>query len=366
MDLKWWPVVVVGLFTLAAATVAAALLPMAQVRRALRPLAHVERLTRLPEYARVYRLYFFSVVVTGVLLLATFLTALTASARPAGMSSSTRAFDTAYPEDVMLCVGEPVSDRTTADFLDYYASYTAQLKHADTLRIGLTSTTLRVVPLTRDYHYVADRFKSLAGLASIQQDLDGRKPVSNARRAALQRGVDEFSRRVDYVDYAPSLNDVLTLCMAGFPSHESRNEHRRQLIYLGPSALRDPSDHRPPLFSDDAVRQMATQAGVQINAVARSDIAALSTQGNDSLHAIADASGGKFFFYNPVGAAQADNGADPTLIRYLDQIRSNAPKAELPGGQVISSRSWDSPEPLLIAGVVVAALLCVSLAVLRR
>lgn len=366
MDLKWWPVVVVGLFSLAAATAAAALLPMAQVRRALRPLAHIDRLTRLPEYARVYRLYFFSVIVTAVLLVATFLTALTDSARPAGMSSSTRAFDTAYPEDVMLCVGEPVSDRTTADLLNYYAAYAAQLKQTDALRIGLTSTTLRVIPLTRDYHYVAERLKSLAGLAPIQQDLDGRKPVSNARRAALQRGVDEFSRRVDYVDYVPSLNDVLALCMTGFPSHETRSQHRRQLIYLGPSALRDPSDHRPPLFSDEAVRQMAAQAGVQINAVARSDIAALSPQSNDSLRAIADTSGGKFFLYNPVGAAQTGNGADPTLIRYLDEIRSNAPRAELPGGQVISSRSWDSPEPVLIAGVVAAALLCVALAVLRR
>lgn len=339
---------------------------MAQVRRALRPLAHIDRLTRLPEYARVYRLYFFSVVATLVLLLATFLTALTASARPSGLSSSTRAFDDAYPVDVMLCVGEPVNNSTTADFLNHYAAYAAQLKPPDPGRIGLTSTTLRVIPLTRDHQYVAERLKSLAALAPIQQDLDGRKPVSDARRAALQRGLDEFSRPVDYVDYAPTLNDVLALCMAGFPSHEVRSEHRRQLVYLGFGGLRDPSDHRPPLFSDDNIRQMSTEAGVQINAVARSDIAASSTQGNDSLHALADASGGRFFLYNPVGVAGADNGADPTLIHYLNQIQSDPPKAELPGGQVITSRSWDSPEPLLIAGVVAAALLCVSLAVLRR
>lgn len=366
MDLKWWPVVAVGLLGLAAGIAAASLLPMARVRRVLRPLAHVDRLTRLPEYARVYRLYFFSVIVTGVLLLATFLTALTASARPAGLSSSTRAFDAAYPEDVMLCVGEPVSDPTTADFLNYYAGYARRLKPADTLRIGLTSTTLRVIPLTRDHQYVARRLKSLAGLAQIQQDLDGRKPVSDARRATLQQGVDEFSRPIDYVDYAPTLDDVLALCLSGFPSHQADGEHRRQLIYLGFSALRDPSDHRPSLFSGDSVKQMAQQAGVQINAIARSDIAASSTQANDSLRAITGASGGTFFLYNPIGTALTENGSDPTLIHHLDQIRSNPPRAQLPGGSVVTSRSWDSPEPLLIAGVAAAALLCVFLAVLRR
>lgn len=366
MELKWWPVIVAGALALAAAIAAGALLPMAQVRRALRPLAHVERLTRLPEYARVYRVYFFSVVVTGVLLLATFLTALTASARPAGTASSMREFDRAYPEDVMLCIAEPVSDATTASFLRYYAASAGRLKPADTLRLGLTSTTLRVIPLTRDHQYVADRLKSLAELAPIQQDLDGRKPVSDARRDQLQRGVEEFSRPVDYVDYAPALEDVLALCMTGFPSHETSHEHRRQLVYLGFGSLRDSSDHRPPLFSAESVKRMAKEAGVQINAIARSDIAASSTQGNDSLRAMAEASGGEFFLYNPVGTALADNGTDPTLIRQLNQIRAKAPKARSPGGMVVSNRSWDAPEPFLIAGVAVAALLCVSLAMLRR
>ena len=69
MELKWWPIVVVGLACLIAATSAAALLPMARTHRVLRPLAHVDRLTRLPEYVRVYRIYFFSVILTGALLI---------------------------------------------------------------------------------------------------------------------------------------------------------------------------------------------------------------------------------------------------------------------------------------------------------
>ena len=197
VELKWWPIVVVGLACLIAATSAAALLPMARTHRVLRPLAHVDRLTRLPEYVRVYRIYFFSVILTGALLIAVFVTALTASARPTGMSSSTQAFETAHPEDVMLCVGEPVGDPTTAGFFNYYADYARSLSSLDTQRIGLTSTTLRVIPLTRDYRYATDRLRSLAKLARIQQDLDTRKPVSDADRDRPQGGDREFLPAVD-------------------------------------------------------------------------------------------------------------------------------------------------------------------------
>lgn len=366
MELRWWPLIVIGLLGLAAGTAAAALLPMARMHRVLRPLAHVDRLTRLPEYARVYRVYFYSVIVTAVLLMGTFCTALTASARPTGMSSSTRAFDSAHPEDIMLCVGERVNDPTTADFFNYYADYAKQLKAIDAQRIGLTSTTLRVIPVTRDSHYLADHLKSLGRLARIQQDLDTHKPVSDADGTALKAGIDDFSHPLAYVDYAPSVDDVLALCMTGFPSYQSKSGHRRQLVYIGYSSFRDPADRRPTLFTSDAVKQMADQGGIQINAIARSDVAAPSTHDNDSLRASAEASGGKFFLYNPAGTAATDAGTDPTLSRCLDEIRYNTPKVQLPGGVVVTSRSWDSPEVLLIASVAAAALLCLSLAVLRR
>ena len=364
----------VGLLCLAAATTAAAVLPMARVRRVLRPLAHVDRLTRLPEYARVYRVYFFSVLVTGVLLLVTLLTALTAGARPTGLSSSRQALDTAYPEDVMLCVGQPVSDAATASFLRYFAAYTQRLKPQDSIRIGLTSTTLRVIPLTRDHRYAADRLGSLAGLAQIRQEVDAREAVSEADRARLDTGTEEFSRPVTYVDYAPTVNDVLALCMTGFPSHEAVSGHRRQLIYLGSSTLRDPSDHRRSLFSDESLKQLAGQKGVQVNAIARSDNVASSTTDNDRLRATVEASGGKFFSYNPAGAANSDpagtpgpgSGTDPTLSHYLDRIRADPPEVKLSGGEVVASSSVDSPETVLIASIAAAGLLCLSLAVQRR
>jgi hypothetical protein len=364
VELKWWPVLYVGLLFLAVAIAAAALFPMARARRVLRPLAHVDRLTRLPEYVRVHRLYLLSVVATGVLLLATFLAALTASARPTGLASSRKAFDAAHPEDIMLCVGEPVSDPTTAEFLRYYATDARRLTPQDTRRIGLTSTTLRVIPVTRDHGYVADRLESLSRLARIRQDVDARKPVSEADGAALQAGVEGFSRPVGYVDYAPTVEDVLALCMTGFPSYQAESGHRRQLIYLGYSAFRDPSDHRPSLFSGDSLKRMAEQEGVQVNAIARSDIAASSTADIDSLRATAEATGGKFLLYNPAGTADA--AVDPTLSHYLDRIGADAPNAQLPGGKVITSLSADSPEALLIASVVAAGLLSLALAVLRR
>jgi hypothetical protein len=366
MELRWWPLVFVGLLCLAAGIAAAALLPMARMHRVLRPLAHVDRLTRLPEYGRVYRVYFYSVVVTAVLLLANFCTALTATARPTGMSSSTRAFDSAHPEDIMLCVGQRVNDPTTADFLNYYAGFAKQLKVSDTLQIALTSTTLRVIPMTRDHQYLADHLRSLARLARIQQDLDTHKPVSDADSTALKTGIDDFSRPLAYVDYAPSVDDALALCMTGFPAYQSKSGHRRQLVYIGYSAFRDPADHRSTVFNSDNVKQMADQGGIQINVIARSDIAAASTHDNDSLRATAEASGGKFLLYNPAGTAASDAGVDPTLSHYLDEIRADTPKVQLPDGVVLTSRSWDSPEMLLIASIAVAALLCLSLAVLRR
>lgn len=367
MDLKWWAVIVVGLAGLTLSVLAAVLLPMARIDRVLRPLAHVDRLTRLPEYARVYRVYFLSVILAAVLLVATFLFALTATARPSGWASAERAFDTMHPEDIMLCVGEQASDPTTAGFFNYFAGQAGSPGHSlGSARIGLTSSTLRVIPLTRDYGYVADRLDSLAKLARIQQDLDTGKQVSELDRDTLEYGVSAFSRPVTYVDYAPSVTDVLALCMTGFPAYQDRSGHRRQLIYLGYSTFKDPADERASLYSTDDVKKLADQSSVQLNVIVRSDVASSSTADNDALRALANATGGKFALYNPAGTAAVGSGTDPTLGGQLDQIRRNPPTVQLPGNKFLSSRSVDSPETVLIGAVVAAALLAVALAVLRR
>lgn len=363
MEMRWWPVIIAGVICLAVCVAAAALLPMAKVRRVLRPLAHVDRLTRLPEYARVYRIYFLSMIITGVLLLSTFAAALVTSARPIGLSSTTKEFDAQHPEDIMLCVGEPVTDPTTANFLNYYAQ---QSKSYDEQRIGLTSASLRVVPLTRDHRFAAERFEYFAKLARIQQDLDTNQPTSDADRAQLQAGIEKFSQSITYVDYARSVEDILALCMTGFPSFEGKSTHRRSLVYIGYSALRATDEARAPLYTEQAVKNMAVSAGVQINAISRSDVAESSPQANETLRSIAESTGGTFSLYNPAGTAQADSGADAPLTRILDTIRDNPPDAVLPGGKLVSSRTWDSPALPLTVGVAIATLLCLSLAVLRR
>ncbi|CAN5546088.1 hypothetical protein BH11ACT6_BH11ACT6_55440 [soil metagenome] len=351
MELKWWPVILVGLAALVAVAAAVWVWPVHTDQRQLRRLAHVDRLTRLPEYLRVYRAYALSVLATLLLLFIVFGTALAASARPTGLPESLQAFDAAHPQDTMLCVDGAVTDTTTAEFLTYYARLAQSF---DQQRLGVTSETLRVIPLTRDHTYVADRLQGLARLARIQQDLDADEPVSDADRAELQARAAEFSQPIDYVDYAPSAEDVLALCLSGFP--DSDGTRRRQLVYLGDSSLPEPADGRPSLYSADDVRRLADDKGVQINVIARTD----------ALAAVAEATGGTLQLYYPSEDSAADRGIDPILLQHLEQIQANPPTAELADGRVISSDSWDTPQPVLIAAVAAAILLSLSLVVLRR
>ena len=160
MALTWWPVAIVGFACVAVAVVLALLLPMEQVRRQLRRMANTSRLTRLPEYARLARSRFLSMLVAvaliGLLLGATVL----ASARPSGWWWSSATPDP--PDDIMLCVGEPVTEPVTGAFLMYFAD---QARAYGTQRIGLTSPNRRVIPMTRDYQYVAGRLGDLSRLS---------------------------------------------------------------------------------------------------------------------------------------------------------------------------------------------------------
>jgi hypothetical protein len=363
VELRWWAVAIAGLACLTLCIALATLLPMPRVRQRLRPLAHVDRLTGLPEYARVVRMQWWSLLVTAVLLVIVFLAALLASSRPVGFSSTNHNLGAASPEDIMLCVGAPVTEPATAGFLNYFAR---QVKSFDTQRIGLTSSTMRVVPLTRDHQYASDRFSRFAALAGVQRNVDAKKPVPDPGLAELRAGVDEFSPSLTYVDYAPSVEDILALCMAGFP-HEDKSTHRRSLIYWGDSNIRGLDEQRPALFSAQQVKDMAVAAGIQINAVTRAGLPDPALQGVNSLHSIASGTGGSFEIYNPVGTdVDTSGGTSPTLAATLGRIRANPPPLAAAGRTSLTAGSWDDPNVPLIAGVVVGALLCMSLVVLRR
>ena len=333
MDLKWWPVAVAGLVCLAATFVLVMLLPMEQVRRRLRPLANTARLTRLPEYIRVIRSRTLSMIVTIALLVLLFGAAVLATARPTGWSWEIGTSEP--PTDIMLCVGEPVTQQSTGEFLSYFAR---QTRTYGTQRIGLTSPNRRVVPMTRDYQYAAGKFGDFAQVANVPPGVPDRKAAS-------------FSPAVPYVDYAPSVEDILALCMTGFPSFEQKSTHRRSLIYLGPSAIRQPGESRPSLFTEQRTTDMAATAGIQINVVTP------AAPQNDILRRIAESTGGQYFQIDPSGSG---------LAGHLDSISDNPPEGELPGGTTLSGWLGDSPTIPLAVAVVTATLLCLSLMVLRR
>jgi hypothetical protein len=331
VGLTWWPVAVTGFACVAVAVALALLLPMEQVRRQLRRLANTSRLTRLPEYARLARARLLSMLVAVILLGVMLGATVVASARPSGWWWSTATSDP--PLDIMLCVGQPVTDASSGVFLDYFAR---QARTYGTQRIGLTSPNRRVIPMTRDYQFVAAKLNDVSRLS--------REAADDRERAAA------FSPAVSYVDYAPSVEDILALCMTGFPSFDSKSSHRRSLIYLGPGQIRNPDEVRPSLLDIDQVSRMADNAGIQINALSP------SSRNAGALPTIAKSSGGKYF-----SLESHENQLDD----YLDAIRESPPAADA-ADEVSTTWFGDAPAIPLIVAVVSSVLLCLSLVVLRR
>lgn len=328
MDLRWWPIAVAAALALLACFAAALLLPLSPDRRSLRPLANVARLIRLPEYARAARLRSVSTVATLVLLVVLFGAAAVAAARPTGPDDT---FERAHPEDVMLCVASPLTDPATGALLRHYAQRAAGYQ---TERIGLTSVNSRVVPLTRDYQYAAGRFGDLARVAEVPDPDPGI--------------LDQFTAPVTYTDYAASVDDVLSLCLTGFPDFEQKSTHRRSVVYLGPTTLRAAGEQRPALFDAQRVAELADAAGAQINVL---------TSGEDAaLRSLADRTGGRFEVAT----------TSPAVRDGLAHIDSNPAPLVLDDGTRVTGRTADAPVPVLAVVLVTAALLSVTLVVLRR
>lgn len=300
MDLIWWPVAIVGCLALAAC-IAAAMLPLRRDRpETLRPLANTRRLTQLPEYTRAARRHLRSSVLVVALLTIAFGAATLASARPTGLPAPGRETAANPPEDIMVCVGGPETDPAVDATLRYFAAAVGEF---GTERIGLTSANRRLVPLTRDYQYAAARF---AGTAA---------PLVSP---------------VSYTDYAANIEDVLALCLTGFPDTETDADiaPRRSLIYVGPGTLG--GEAGPTLFTAQQVREMAADAGVQINAITDETIT-----GAESLPAeLARATGGQVHHRGDVTAQLSD-------------IRRHPPPAD--ADHNTRAASVETPEVLLAA-----------------
>jgi hypothetical protein len=324
VDLKWWPVAAIGSGCFIAVVALAALLPMTAARRRLRPLANVARLTRLPEYAKAARLRSLSTLVTLVVLTVMFGAATWAAARPTAVDKD---FDASHPQDVMLCVGQSVTDAATAELFDYYAHRTTAAYQTD--RIGLTSVNRRLVPLTRDHEYAAARFGEYAQARAAQSS---------------------FAPPVAYTDYAASVNDLLALCISGFPSFEQHSTRRRSVIYLGPSDLRPAGEQRAALFTDGGVRDLAERAGIQLNVVDTTPPPA-----SGPLGALVERTGGRYLALGPESMAAT-----------LNKIQANSPPARLADGSVVTADSSDAPAIPLAIALLSAAVLSVALLLLRR
>ncbi|MDT5081134.1 MAG: hypothetical protein QOJ80_5771 [Mycobacterium sp.] len=318
MDLIWWPIAIAGCLALALCIAAAFLRPMNAKRRILRPLANVGRLTELPQYVRAARRRAVAAIVTFALLCVMFAAAVATAARPTGMPSSTDQSAAGEPEDIMLCIAQPATDPAAAAVLGYFAKHVTAF---GTQRIGLTSSNRRVVPLTRDYQYAAAEFGSYAA------------------------GAAGFVSPVSYVDYAGGVEDLMALCLTGFPDFDREAAQRRSLIYVGPDSLRTPLDSRPSLFTADRVRDMAGAAGVQVNVlITGSDAGGLARLARDT--------GGQ--------ALSANDGVDA----HVDQLRARPPAAT--AGANALTKSPDSPDIPLLVALLAATVLAVWPVVRRR
>jgi hypothetical protein len=313
MGLTWMVVVIVGCVALAGCIAAVVLRPMRAERRRLRPLANTRRLTLLPEYARAVRARTIAAVVTIVLLAVMFAGSVIVAARPTGLPTAATQYGGGDPEDVMLCIGAPPTDPAVNAALGYFAT---QVDTFGTQRFGMTSSNRRVIPLTRDYQYA-------------------KQTLSDYARPADQRGdVAAFSAPVSYVDYSANLDDLLTLCLTGFPDFEQTTAQRRSLIYVGPDAA--PSDG-PALFTADRLRDLAAAGGVQLNAV-------ITGKDSGGLSSLAGDTGGRAL------------SAGPSVVASLDDIRDHPPAARF-SEEADGATAPETPDvPVLIALAAAVAL----------
>jgi hypothetical protein len=360
LELRWAPVFDVGKFLLMGGVLGAALLPLrGKAGTALRPLARVERLTALPEYVRAARIQRALLLVTTVSVLAVLVCVLYASARPL-QTERAGGSDQRHPDDVMLCVAAPVTSHMSSALLSYYQQEAAALadRPGSGQRIGLTSPTLRALPLTADHAFAAGQLRRFANLANLAAAAAAGQQLTEQQAKDLTDGQDAFSRTVRYVDYQPNFIDTLASCVLGFPDHATPSSRRRSVVYLGPTDERPASGSRTA-YSPGSLAQLTAEAKAQINIIEVAPGSGVGAQPNGVSKTETDISGGKFFAFSDT----ADPGA---LTGALDQIRANRPALAAGAEATPPEIKADNPSRVLGFAVGFATLLALCLAVIRR
>lgn len=313
MGLIWWAAVITGCVALAAGVAFALLWPHRNRPGALIPLANTSRLTTLPEYRHARRRNTIAVWSAIALLLVSFCGAVIATARPTGLPSLARRSEAAAPQDIMMCVGAPVTDATVSRTLQFFAD---SVRDFGTERIGLTSANRRVIPLTRDYQYAAAEFTAYA-------------------HEQRPNDAEPFVSPVSYTDYAPNVDDLLALCMTGFPAFTTTSTQPRSLVYVGP----DTSAHGDAqIFSGNRLRDLAATGGVQVNAFI---VGTGTGTGAGSVGSLVRDTGGRSY------------PADADVTAALRDIRSHPPQAST---QSVTVEPTETPDIALLTALLLATI----------
>lgn len=355
MEVRWGHILGLGAAILLAVVLAAMALPVRNIASSknLRPLARVERLTQLPEYMRAVRRHRALLVAATLLVLVTLGCAVYAWARPVAARSSAD-LDRAN-DDVMLCVATTATSPASAALFSYYqgqaSAYTRQ-------RIGLSSQTLRVIPLTPDHVFAADLLQKFSALAGLSAGAAQGKQLAPDESKLLAAGQEAFSRTVRYSDYQPNFIDTLASCVLGFPDHDQPSGRTRSVVYLGPTDERPAAGTRT-VYSPDALAQLVHQAKAQVNIIEVAPGAEPGEPPTGVAKAETEMSGGKFFSFDEASAPGA-------LAPALDQIRANRPAQTEPQSPEPAAHGADDPTLALGLAIGSATLLSLCAAVVRR
>lgn len=357
MELKWPVVLLLAVLGIAALVVLARRRPR-RPQSELPYLARSFRLTELPEYRRAIRRYRRSAVAALALSAVLAIVLVLATARPVRTyTPHPPGGDTPFV-DIMLCLGPDVSLFFGDDEKGVAALMNAMREQVDTFanqRFGLTHEFYRVIPVTADHRWVAQRLQAIADLAAADK----------AQRESMD--LEIFERSGSGSGAQPNVVDTLAMCAMGLPSAGTENGRGRQIIYVGnTSVYSDPGSTSPPkqIYDTDTLAKVVATAGIQVNTLVPTQL--VGPKG--FVEELVDSSGGQQVYYTDIDGyntkptpAHAKNLADE-FDHALARILADPPPSALDTARQQEMRTfeWDVPDPLLRTALIAA--LCLAAA----